>query len=134
MKAPTTKIRFENATKLLDYGFNTYSYKELGKKDDIINTIFVNKGTKSQVEAVLEENAGILLKKGSDKNIEQILNLEENVEAPISKGEKLGEISYLLDGETLATINIIAKEDVDKIGLLSIIKKVYYSWIDLLRT
>ena len=134
MKAPTTKIRFENATKLLDYGFNTYSYKELGKKDDIINTIFVNKGTKSQVEAVLEENAGMLLKKGSDKNIEQILNLEETVEAPISKGEKLGEISYLLDGETLATINIIAKEDIDKIGLFSVIKKVYYSWIDLLRT
>ena len=134
MKASTTKIRFENATKLLDYGFNTYSYKELGKKDDIINTIFVNKGTKSQVEAVLEENAGILLKKGSDKNIEQILNLEETVEAPISKGQKLGKISYLLDGETLATINIIAKEDVDKIGLFSVIKKVYYSWIDLLRT
>ena len=134
MKAPSTKVRFENATKLLDYGFNTYSYKELGKKDDVINTISINKGAKTQVEAVLEGNAGILIKKGSDRNIEQVLNLEEIVEAPISKGQKLGEISYTLDGEILATINIIAKEDVDKIRLFSIIKKVYYSWIDLLRT
>jgi D-alanyl-D-alanine carboxypeptidase (penicillin-binding protein 5/6) len=37
MKAPTTAIRFSDATKLLDYGFNNYSYCELGKKDDIVN-------------------------------------------------------------------------------------------------
>ena len=76
MKAPTTKIRFEDATKLLDYGFNTFSYKEFGKKDDVIKTISVNKGTVKQVEAVLSENCGTLLQKGSDKNIEQTLNLE----------------------------------------------------------
>ena len=33
MKAPTTKLRFSEAQKLLDYGFNNYSYKELAKKD-----------------------------------------------------------------------------------------------------
>ena len=34
MKAPTTKIRFSEAQKLLDYGFNTYEYKELAKKGE----------------------------------------------------------------------------------------------------
>ena len=46
MKAPSTKIRFENATKLLDYGFNTFSYKEFGKKGDVVKTVSVNKGIK----------------------------------------------------------------------------------------
>lgn len=32
MKAPTTKIRFSEAQKLLDYGFANYSYKKLGNK------------------------------------------------------------------------------------------------------
>lgn len=32
MKAPTSAIRFSEAKKLLDYGFNTYEYKELGKE------------------------------------------------------------------------------------------------------
>ena len=36
MKAPTTKIRFEEAAKLLDYGFNTFSFKEFGKEDDLV--------------------------------------------------------------------------------------------------
>ena len=134
MKAPSSKIRFENATKLLDYGFNTFSYKEFGKKDDVVRTVTVNKGTKNEVEAVLNENAGTLLEKGSDKNIEQILTLEEHISAPVQKGQKLGEISFTLDGEILSTVDIIAKDDVEKIGLFSTIKKVYYSWVDLLRS
>ena len=39
MKAPTTKLRFSEAQKLLDYGFNNYSYKELAKKDSIIRKV-----------------------------------------------------------------------------------------------
>ncbi len=134
MKAPTSKIRFEDATKLLDYGFNTFSYKEFGKKDDVVKTVTVNKGTKNEVEAVLSENSGTLLQKGSDKNVEQTLTLEENISAPVQKGQKLGEISFTLDGEILSTVDIVAKDDVEKIGLFSIIKRVYYSWVDLLRS
>lgn len=134
MKAPSSKKRFENATKLLDYGFNTFSYKEFCKKDDVIKTVSVNKGTKNGVEAVLNENSGTLLEKGSDKNIEQTLTLPEHVSAPIYKGQKLGEISFTLDGDVLSTVDIVAKDNVEKIGLFSIIKKVYYSWVDLLRS
>ena len=134
MKAPSTKIRFENATKLLDYGFNTFSYKEFGKKGDVIKTINVNKGIKDNVEAVLEEDCGTLLKKGDDKNVEQTLNLEDTISAPIKKGQKLGEISFTLNGELLSSVNIIANEDVEKNNLFTIMKKTYYSWINLLRT
>ena len=133
MKAPSSSARFVNATKLLDYGYNTFSYKDFGKKGDLVKTINVNKGTNSQLDTILEEDCGTLLKKGNDKNVEQTISLEENILAPIKKGQKLGEISFTLDGEVLSTVNIVAKEDVEKIGLFSIIKKIYYSWVDLLR-
>lgn len=134
MKAPSSKIRFENATKLLDYGFNTFSYKEFGKKGDVVKTVSVNKGIKDSVEAVLEEDCGTLLKKGDDKNVEQTLNLEDTISAPIKKGQKLGEISFTLNGELLSTVNVVANEDVEKNNLFTIMKKTYYSWINLLRT
>lgn len=134
MKAPSSKIRFEDSIKLLDYGFNTFSYKEFGKKDDLVKTISVNKGNKNEVEAILKEDSGTLIKKGLDKNIEQTITLEENISAPVQKGQKLGEVSFALDGEVLSTVDIVAKDDVEKIGLFSIIKKIYYSWIDLLRS
>ena len=124
MKAPSSKIRFENATKLLDYGFNTFSYKEFGKKGDVVKTVSVNKGIKDSVEAVLEED---------DKNVEQTLNLEDTISAPIKKGQKLGEISFTLNGELLSSVNVVANEDVEKNNLFTIMKKTYYSWINLLR-
>ena len=133
MKAPSTKVRFAEATKLLDYGFNTFSFKEFGKKDEVIKTINVSKGIQTTVDAVLENTSGALIEKGKQGNIEQNINLEENVSAPIKKGQKLGEISFSLNGETLASVNIVAKESVDKITFGNITKSVIYSWINLLR-
>ena len=134
MKAPSTKVRFSEAQKLLDYGFNTFSFKEFGKKDDVIQNVSVNKGVVSNVDAILSDNAGTLLEKGKDKNVEQTLNLEQNISAPISKGQKLGEVSFSLDGNILSTVDIVAKDDVDRLNLFNMCKKVIYSWVDLLRS
>ena len=89
MKAPTTKIRFSEATKLLDFGFSKFSYKEFGKKDDLVKSITVDKGTDSNVDAILSENAGTIIEKGQENNVEQTLNLEENLQAPIEEGQKI---------------------------------------------
>lgn len=134
MKAPSTKVRFAEATKLLDYGFNTFSFKQFGKKDDVVKTVNVNKGVCSTVDAILSENAGTLIEKGKDKNIEQNLTLDDTISAPITAGQKLGEISFTLDGKTLSTVDIVARSDVEKMNLFTMSKKVIYSWIDLLRS
>lgn len=63
MKAPTTKLRFSEAQKLLDYGFNNYSYKELAKKDSIIKKVNITKGTENELNATYKEDFGTLLKK-----------------------------------------------------------------------
>lgn len=133
MKAPTTAIRFSEATKLLDYGFSNYSYKEFAKAGDVLKSIEVNKGVNSTVNIVYEQNAGALLKKGEDKNIEQVLSLSDNISAPISKGQKLGEISYVINGETVGKVSLIAQSDVKKIGISSMAEKLLFNWFKLLR-
>ena len=55
MKAPSTNVRFAEATKLLDYGFSKFSFKQFAKKGDIVNTINVNKGVKSTVNLNLKK-------------------------------------------------------------------------------
>lgn len=118
----------------MDYGFNTFSFKQFGKKDETVKAINVDKGSRSTVDAVLANNAGTLIEKGKDKNIEQTLELSDNVLAPITTGQKLGEISFSLDGKLLSTVDIVAKNDVEKLNLFTMSKKVIYSWIDLLRS
>lgn len=89
MKAPSTKTRFEEAQKLLDYGFNSFSFKSFGTKNDVIQSVCVNKGVKSSVDVVLEENAGILIEKNKMSQVSQSIEINSNIEAPIKKGDKL---------------------------------------------
>lgn len=86
MKAPSTKVRFAEAEKLLDYGFNNFEYQEFGKKDEVASNVTVNKGVNSNVDVVFKGTAGVLLKKGESKNIEQTIDINENISAPIRKG------------------------------------------------
>ena len=133
MKAPSTKVRFAEAEKLLDYGFNNFAYQSFGNAGDLVQTVNIDKGVQSTIPVVLENDAGILLAKGSEKNIEQTVTLDENIFAPIASGQKVGEISFSLDGEVLATVNLISQISVDKINLATMSTKVFSSWFNLLR-
>lgn len=133
MKAPTTKVRFSEATKLLDYGFSTYSYGEFGKKDDVIKQISVAKGTKNEVNAILENSCGALTKKGEEKNLVQNVNLADSVQAPVSKGQVLGEVTYSLNDEVVGRSNIVAESDVSSMSLWSITGQLFQTWYQLIR-
>lgn len=133
MKAPTTKIRFAEATKLLDYGFNNYSYKEFGKAGDNVKSLVVNKGVVSCVDAVLENSCGALVKKGEDKNLTQDIVLEDSISAPVVRGQKLGEVSYSINGEVVGSSNIVAANDVKKISLWNMTTYLYKCWYKLIR-
>lgn len=133
MRAPSTKLRFEEAQKLLDYGFNNYSYKEFAKKDDVIKSVNVNKGVQSTINAVFETNSSTLLKKGQDKDVSQTITIDENLSAPISKGQKIGEVSFSLDGKVIGTTNIVSDRDIEKNTFGNVLLDLYKRWFCLLR-
>lgn len=89
MKAPSTKVRFQEAQKLLNYGFSKFSFKNFGNKDDIIQTVSINKGVVKNINLILEKNAGTLIEKGKDSQITQSIEINDNIEAPIKKGDIL---------------------------------------------
>lgn len=133
MKAPSTKTRFAEAQKLLDYGFGHFSFKSFGNKGDLIKTINVSKGVKSQIDIVLENNSGALIEKGKDSQITQTITLPDSVSAPVHSGQKIGEATFTLNGKTLATTNLIAKNNVEKLNPFTMSKSIIYNWINLLR-
>ena len=133
MKAPSTKIRFLEATKLLDYGFANYSCKSFGKKGDIVTSARINKGLTSEVNLILENDANVLIKKGNDANIEQILTVNENIVAPVNAGDILGKVSYTLNNEELLEVNLIAEENVAKSTFWSLTTNLYSKWFNLIR-
>ena len=133
MKAPTTKVRFADAQKLLDYGFSKFSFKQFAKKGETLNKIHVTKGVGSGVDVQYSEDAGCLIEKGKENQIEQTISLE-TLTAPICKGQKVGEAVYTLNNNELSKIDLIAAKDVEKINIFTMSKSVIYKWINLNRT
>ena len=134
MKAPTSALRFSNATSLLDYGFNNYSYKSFGKQGEIVKSIPVTKGISQEVNVIYETSPSFLIKKGEESGITYELNLVQTIQAPVSQGQQLGTIKYSLNGEELETVSLVAETSVEKIGLLNMTKSIFNNWFTLLRT
>lgn len=134
MKSPTSALRFSNASTLLDYGFNTYSYKSFGNQNDIVKNINVTKGISTNVNAVYESSPSFLVKKGEESNITYEIFLKDSIQAPIEKGDQLGTITYSLNGTNISTVNLVAENTVEKIDLLNMAKFIYNKWFNLLRT
>ena len=128
MKAPTTKIRFAEAEKLLDYEFNNFQYSKFANEGDIIKTISVEKGVKDNIELAYENSAGALIKKGESKNVEQTINIPDKISAPINKGDVIGNIVYTVDGNEISKVNIIANETVEKNDLINMINYIFTKW------
>lgn len=133
MKAPTSALRFSNATSLLDYGFSNYSYKSFGNQGETVKQVAITKGVSESVNAVYETSPSFLIKKGEESNITYEITLNDNVQAPISQGQQLGTIKYSLNEISLGSINLVAESSVEKINLLSMTKHILNDWFTLLR-
>lgn len=125
MASPTRDTRNEAAKKLLDYGFANYTRVHYPAAD--CGDIRVKGGIEGLVGTGYDA-FDYLTEKGGDKGIEQIVTLDENVAAPVKAGQKVGEVKFIKNGDEIGTIDILAKEDVDKIsyfGLLFNMMKKY---------
>lgn len=124
MKAPTSKIRQQEASQLLDYGFANYSNIALAKEGEVIKNIRVIKGVKENVDAVIKNNVDILCKKGEEKSITKNINLKEEINAPLKKGDVIGKVEYIKDKKVVKEANIICSETIEKITVLDMYKKM----------
>ena len=133
MKAPTSQIRFKCASALLDYGFSNFEYKQLLCANEAIKSVRVNKGISSTINAIAESDCGAILAKGFDTNIEQNICIQDTINAPVSKGQIIGTVTYSLNGEIISECYLLSNEAVDKINFFSMGKFILDKWLSLLR-
>ena len=133
MKAPTSSQRFQDAKTLLDYGFKNYTFKQFGKNGDVVGSIPVEKGVEKSVNAVLGGTCGVLIQKGKENNVVQNVQMEKILSAPVGKGQKIGTVTYSLDGELIQSVEIVAESEVEKESLMNVASYLYEKWFCLLR-
>lgn len=107
----------------LDIAFENFRcfLPELDKK--WLEDIPVINGQKFTVGVRSEGLNGIIVRAGTAGGIEPEVSLAEEMIAPVKKGDVLGSVKYLRDGELLLTVDICAAEDVKQMSFAFAIKR-----------
>lgn len=118
------KERTKEIINLLDYGFSEYSMVVPKIPEGFPKSINIKNGIDSQIEieTTVEESFPISNKK--QEKISSEIIFKENLEAPINKGEKVGEIIYQHGDELVYTCDILSKSTVEKIKFLPTFQKL----------
>lgn len=119
--APTSEKRFSSAKAMLDYGFSHYGVKKLVTKGDAFENAEVTKGVAETVGVVSDDDCSALLEKTKNSEVTEEITMDEELIAPIEKGQRVGTVKYTIDGETVGEAALVAAEDVEKKGIGSII-------------
>ena len=105
--------RFKDAATLLDYGFANFETAELSLSDDLY-PITVEGGMSDKADLTCADKSYLTLPKGQLEGLKRKLDIAESIEAPVTKGTKVGTLSFSMDGEELASFDILTAEDVEK--------------------
>ena len=115
LKADTSSDRFEDAKALLNYGFSTYALADAGE-GVTLDAVPVELGTVDTVQPVLsEEGRSLLLERSQVSELDRTVTLTDALEAPVAKGQQLGQVTVTSGGAVLATVPILAGEDVPRL-------------------
>lgn len=109
-----SKVRNQETTSLLDYGFNLYKVQVIKKQGDVIKTVDLNKATKNKVDVVLDRDITVLSKKSdTEKSYTEKVNINE-VKLPLKENQIVGNIEIYNQSKQIGSYPLIVKENVKK--------------------
>ena len=92
--------------------------------EEDLTDIKILKGTESITKPGIKESAGILVSKDKLTKIEKRVSLPDVIEAPVEKGQKIGEIEFFVDNEKVGSTDIVAAKDIKKINPLQMFARI----------
>ncbi len=125
MGAETSQERFSACKSMLDYGFANYA---LVAPEVTEGTVPVRLGKSNSVKAVSAEPVQLLVDKAQSNQVQIQTVLEEEVTAPVSKGQKLGILTVKVGEQVVKQVPLVAEEGVERLEFwdifLQILRKI----------
>ena len=112
MGAESSKDRFAACKSLLDYGFANYALVDPQVTEGAVP---VKLGKLDCVKAVPAESVQILVDKAQRDQVQIRTQLQEEVTAPVSKGQRLGTLTVLVGEQTIKEVPMIAETGVERL-------------------
>lgn len=126
----TGKERFADATTLLDYGFANYCVYT-PRFDEEIPALNVINGMQPNLKAEANLSGCFVIEKGKNKDIAYKLNVNEEVTAPINKGDKVGTLTFYIGKEKLKEYPIVATHLVEEMNFSSVLQLLFKCFVQV---
>ena len=126
MGSPTSQDRFAACRQLLDRGFGAYALVEPELTEEA--AVPVKLGTAQTVKAVPANREPLLIEKSQRASVTTQITLDPEVAAPVSRGQRLGELTVKAGEQILAKIPLVAEAPVPRLTwgqmFLDLLKRV----------
>ncbi len=114
---PEPRSHFRETMKIFNYGFARYEAVNFAQRGERVKTVKVSKGTVDQVGVIAAADIAMAVPKGQKQNYLGKVLLPEEITAPLSKGQKVGDF-VLLDGQKeVQRISLLAQNQVSRASM-----------------
>ena len=127
--SPSENERLISSQRLLEYGFRFFATQKLISKDSEITSAKVWGGKMDEVALGTKEDILLTLPRSDFKNIKANYNFKNNIQAPISNGDIIGDIEFISDDRVVLSAPLVAIESVEAKGFFGRIWARIVFWI-----
>lgn len=106
--------RWFDSMKLLQYGFDNYDLFEYANQGDVVSSLPVKHGLGDIVDAVVADQAAIVVPAADYPHISVEVDLPETINAPVFQGQKIGEIVFFVRDKAIKTVDIVAGQQIEE--------------------
>ena len=111
MGAPTDAARADDSQKLLDYGFRFFETHVVYQPNTALAQVLVSGGATAKVRAGVLDPFIISVIPGQFNTVKYQISLVKSLQAPVQKGDVLGETLAQINGKVIAKAPIVALEN-----------------------
>ena len=116
MGTASSNARATESAKLLQWGVRYFETREVLEANRILETAEVWKSTIDSVDLTVPDTLAVTLTRGAFEELSYNAQIEDEIVAPLSAGDKVGFVEVISDGEVVATSDIVVAADVPEAG------------------
>ncbi len=126
--AQNSQTRFNECSKLFNYGFANFENKSIINSQTPIFDLPVNKGKQENISIYASEDYNYITKKGDKSEFDITYENPQKINAPTKTGDVIGKVIISKEGNLIKEINLIVKDNVEKMSLKDCFDKVVENW------
>ena len=119
MGTDSDELRMRESQKLLSYGFRNFETRRIYDANVMLKNAELWFGEADAIELGIAEDLYVTIPRGAYDQVSAEMNLPELIEAPLAKGEKLGELRLTLNDEVISRAPLITLSDAQEAGFFN---------------